>query len=99
MTPPACRVPGCAGELHENYHKRHRVCPIHMAAEVVVVSGVPCRFCQKVGPGSGLVHPAAPTRCLDAHTTSGAWHWATCSVPRWSRCTCSMGRGAPAARP
>ncbi|OWM80155.1 squamosa promoter-binding-like protein 7 [Punica granatum] len=44
-----CQVQGCEVTLEgsKEYHKRHRVCEEHSKAPVVVVLGLPQRFCQQ----------------------------------------------------
>ncbi|PWA92825.1 squamosa promoter-binding protein 1 [Artemisia annua] len=44
-----CQVDCCGDDLRvaKQYHQKHRVCEVHTKAPVVLVGGLPRRFCQK----------------------------------------------------
>ena len=46
---PKCQVEGCKTDLSsvKDYHRRHKVCPLHSKSTMVIVSGQEQRFCQQ----------------------------------------------------
>ncbi|KAL8138173.1 hypothetical protein V2J09_004174 [Rumex salicifolius] len=44
-----CQVEDCTADLSEakRYHRRHKVCEFHAKAPLVILSGLPQRFCQQ----------------------------------------------------
>lgn len=46
---PLCQAERCGVDLTDakRYHRRHKVCEFHSKAPVVIVSGLPQRFCQQ----------------------------------------------------
>lgn len=46
---PCCQAERCGANLTDakRYHRRHKVCEFHSKAPIVIVSGLPQRFCQQ----------------------------------------------------
>ena len=76
--PMKCSVAGCRTPLHANYNRANRICPKHRASPVLLMDGVPQRFCHRCHRFHGIeAFDGALLGCREAlarcRETQGAW--------------------------